>query len=564
MNRLLSNVNLKIKLLLLVAVLLGFLAVSNLFAITSMNKIGGEIVAIAEQDIPLTVVVTEITLHKLEQSIQFERALRYATEKSRESAEHFKKSRHEFDKLSGKIGKELKEGEHLAEEAKNGAHDEAAKKEFTHVLELLLLIEQQHKVYEKHVHEIFELLEKGDLHHAMELAEKVEVEEEKIDHELEKLLLEIEQFTLEAALIAEHDEQSAVKMLYVLATIAIVVGALVSWIIISTLLEGISKAVELAEKVSDGDLRDSGEVLDYGNDEIGKLITAMEMMRNKLHDMMSEMSVASSQLASSSEELAVISGETNQNIHSQQTEIEQVVTAINEMTATIQEVAQNANSTSTMAHEADDSTQKGVQVVQQTVTSINSLTDGLSEAGTVINELESNSEMIGSILDVIKNIAEQTNLLALNAAIEAARAGEQGRGFAVVADEVRTLASRTQQSTQEIEEMIDKVQRGARSTVQVMADSQSKAAATRDQANSAGEALQGITSAVSNISDMNLQIASAAEEQSSVSEEINRSIVSINDLSHQNSDGANQTTIASSDLTVLASNLQGMVERFRI
>lgn len=566
MNRILSKMSLKIKLYSLAAILLTFLTVSVLFSIVKMNQIGGEITAIAEQDIPLTAVVTEITLNQLEQAIQFERALRYGEEKSRVAGagENFKKSRHEFNKRSDQIAKELKEGEHLADEAQNSAHDEDAKKEFAHVLELLTLVEKQHETYEKHVHDVFKLLEKGEIQHALELAEKVEVEEEEIDHELEKLLLELEEFTLQASLKAEHDEQSAVKVLFVLAVVAIVLGALISWLIITNLLRGISKAVELAEKVADGDLTDSDEVLDYGNDEIGKLIASMEMMRTKLHSMMSEMSSASSQLAASSEELSVISTETNQNIHSQQMEIEQVVTAINEMTATIQEVAQNASTTSNLAHEADESTREGVQVVQQTVSSINSLAGGLSDAGTVINELESNSEMIGSILDVIKNIAEQTNLLALNAAIEAARAGEQGRGFAVVADEVRTLASRTQQSTQEIEEMIDKLQTGARSTVQVMAESQDKASTTREQANSAGEALQIITSAVSKISDMNLQIASAAEEQSSVSEEINRSIVSINELSHLNTDGANQTTIASGDLTQLASNLQGMVERFRI
>ncbi|MCK5336110.1 MAG: methyl-accepting chemotaxis protein, partial [Gammaproteobacteria bacterium] len=470
----------------------------------------------------------------------------------------------EFDRRSADIAKELTEGEKIAEEAANLAHDDEAKKEFEHVLSLLTLVEKQHKTYEKHVHEVFSLLTKGDIHHAHQLAEKVEAEEEKIDHELEKLLKELGKFTEKAALKAEHDEQSAIRMLSVIAVVAVALGVLFSWLIISNLLKNIRRAADMAAKVADGDLRDVADDNHYGSDEIGKLIASMGMMRTNLQAMISEMSAASSQLASSSEELSVVSIESNQNIQSQQIEIEQVVTAINEMTATIHEVARNASDTSTLAHEADDSTQKGVQVVEQTVSSINALANDLSNTGSVINELETDSEMIGSILDVIKNIAEQTNLLALNAAIEAARAGEQGRGFAVVADEVRTLASRTQQSTQEIEEKIAKLQAGARSTVQVMADSQDKAATTREQANSAGDALKLITGAVTNISDMNLQIASAAEEQSAVSEEINRSIVSISQLAHKNTEGANQTTIASSELTQLASNLQGMIDRFRI
>jgi methyl-accepting chemotaxis protein len=215
-------------------------------------------------------------------------------------------------------------------------------------------------------------------------------------------------------------------------------------------------------------------------------------------------------------------------------------------------------------NKADDEAVQGRGVVESTMKSIEGLSAEINSAASVIGELEKESENIGSVLDVIKGIAEQTNLLALNAAIEAARAGEQGRGFAVVADEVRNLASKTQQSTQEIETMIDRLQSGTGSAVQVMMDSQSRAEDSVNQAANAGISLEAITNAVSQIKDMNTHIAVAAEEQSSVAEEINRNIVNINDISIRTADGAGQTSVASAELARLAANLQSLVGQFKV
>jgi methyl-accepting chemotaxis protein len=237
---------------------------------------------------------------------------------------------------------------------------------------------------------------------------------------------------------------------------------------------------------------------------------------------------------------------------------------MNEMSATVQEVARNAVEAAAAAKDADSTFDEGKQVVDRVISAIGELAGEVESAATVIQQLEVESRNIGSVLDVIKSIAEQTNLLALNAAIEAARAGEQGRGFAVVADEVRTLAGRTQESTQEIEEMISKLQSGTNNAVNVMAAGKEMTQVGVDQAAAAGEALKTINAAVAQISSMNTQIASAAEEQSSVTEEINRSIVSINEVAEQSATGAQHTAEASTDLARLADQLKNLVDRFKV
>jgi methyl-accepting chemotaxis protein len=245
-------------------------------------------------------------------------------------------------------------------------------------------------------------------------------------------------------------------------------------------------------------------------------------------------------------------------------ETEMVATAMNEMAATAQEVAQNANSAAEAAEGADLEAQKGQQVVTATLREINTLAASVEEAARVIQKLESDSDAIGSVLDVIGNIADQTNLLALNAAIEAARAGEQGRGFAVVADEVRTLASRTQKSTQEIQTMIEQLQSGARNAVAVMAQGTERAKVSVEQATRAGSSLAAITTAVASISDMNMHIARAANQQGEVANEINSNLASITTSVEHTSHSSTQLNSASEELSGLAASLKSLVGHFRI
>jgi len=559
-----DSISIKTKLYATIGILIAFMLLSTTVSLVKLDGIGDEIVAIAEQDIPLTEAITKVTIHQLEQAVNFERALRFGAEMKEDAnaLSHFKNAVAKFNEHSHIINATIKKGEGIAHNAIQVADTEEDKKEFEHVESILKKVEKEHESFESHAHEVISEIEKGNLHHALELAEKVEAEEEKIDHELESLLVELEKFTEEAILQAEHDEQTALRLLIIIAVISMVVGGGMAFLIIRSLIKSIQLAVKVAENISSGDLTQEVEV--HGNDEMGQLLTALSTMRNNLYNMVTQMNDSSTQLAAASEELAAVSEETNQNINNQQSEVEQAATAINEMTATIQEVARNAASTSETAHSTNVATVEGQNVVKQTVNSISQLASDIENASDVIHQLETHSENIGGVLDVIKNIAEQTNLLALNAAIEAARAGEQGRGFAVVADEVRTLASRTQESTQEIEAMIEKLQSGSREAVQAMEGSRKQATESVEYANTAGSALQTITESVSLISDMSTQIATAAEEQATVADEINRNITSVSDLGSQTAAGAHETTASSEELARLATGLQELIAQFKV
>lgn len=300
------------------------------------------------------------------------------------------------------------------------------------------------------------------------------------------------------------------------------------------------------------------------NDEIGMAANSLNLMLDKFHKGILQVSKASLQIATASEETSRITNQTSNTIFEQKSHTQQVATAITQMSATVQQVSINIHNTAQAADQANVETSIGQKMVEHTVSAVEELSVYIENASKVIHQVERDSENINSVMDVIKGIAEQTNLLALNAAIEAARAGEQGRGFAVVADEVRTLAGRTQRSTQEINQMVEKLQTGAIEAVKAMDESNDKAHSVAEQANLAGKSLNVIADAVSSINDMSTQIASAAEEQNAVNEDINKNIVTINDMAEQTALGAEQTTESANKLAELAEELSLMVKEFKV
>ena len=345
---------------------------------------------------------------------------------------------------------------------------------------------------------------------------------------------------------------------------AVGLGLFVAAFITRGITKPLCQAAVAMEDIAEGEGDLTRRLDEQGKNEITMLARSFNKFAEKVRSLVADVARHTEHVASASEEMSSITRLTNDGVNKQRSEIDQVASAMNEMTATVQEVAKNATAASTSATNADAETVSGKRVVLATIEAINSLATEVDSATTVIKQLEQQSENIGGVLDVIKAIAEQTNLLALNAAIEAARAGEQGRGFAVVADEVRTLASRTQQSTQEIETMIAQLQSGTRHAVEVMEKGHHAAQASVEQAAEAGTSLEKITTAVATISDMNTQIASAAEEQSAVAEEINRNVVNINNMAEDVTHGADQTSTASQSLAELASQLQGLVRQFKV
>lgn len=300
------------------------------------------------------------------------------------------------------------------------------------------------------------------------------------------------------------------------------------------------------------------------NDEIGQLADSARQVQTNMTDVLASLKHAANEASDASTNLADTSSRAHQAVNEQQSQTEQVATAMNQMTATVQEVAQSAQTAANSAREADEQARTGHAVVQGTIESINNLASEVERASSVIEALAQDSNSIGSILDVIRGIAEQTNLLALNAAIEAARAGEQGRGFAVVADEVRSLAQRTQESTEEIQQMIEKLQSGASDAVAVMEAGKNQAEQSVSRAAETGEALGAIEQAVSAINDMNLHIASAAEEQSSVAEEINRNVVAISHSTEVTVDNSSRIEAVSQQVAQLSSEFQQITARFKV
>ena len=324
----------------------------------------------------------------------------------------------------------------------------------------------------------------------------------------------------------------------------------------------LSQSLNVAEVVAGGDL--TGDITISGKDEPARLLQALKTMQHNLRETIRRISDSSSQLASASEELSCVTEDATRGLHQQSLEIEQAATAVNQMTAAVEEVASNAVATSEASRESDRIAQRGREQVHQTVLSIEALADDVTSNASQVEDLAQKVYGISKVLDVIRSIAEQTNLLALNAAIEAARAGDAGRGFAVVADEVRALAHRTQQSTQEIEQMIGGIQQGTDQAVSSMQHSNTRARSTLEVAKAAGTALEEIASAFTLINERNIVIASASEEQAAVAREVDRNLMNIRDLALQTSAGANQTSAASQELSRLAVDLNSMVARFSV
>jgi methyl-accepting chemotaxis protein len=383
-----------------------------------------------------------------------------------------------------------------------------------------------------------------------------------LDKTLEAMITLNQQGADAAAEAAAAMYQRALWIVATIIVVALIATLLLAWALTRSITTPINQALEVARRIAAGNL--SGEIASSGKDEAAQLLDALAEMQGNLRSTIRGISESAQQLASAAEEMSSVMEQSTRGLQQQNDQIEQAATAVTEMSTAVDEVAANAVSSAEASEASNEDSKHGHVQVSETISSIQELVSAVLGASEQAEGLATQAQDISNVLEVIRGIAGQTNLLALNAAIEAARAGEAGRGFAVVADEVRSLAQRTQNSTEEIELMISSIQQGTGATVGALQSSAEQAGQTLRRANSAGQALEKITASIAQINQRNLVIASAAEQQALVAREVDENLVTIRDLSTQTAAGATQTSAASQELSRLAVDLNGLVTRFVI
>jgi methyl-accepting chemotaxis protein len=461
-----------------------------------------------------------------------------------------------FESLSTQVDQEVEQALKMTQRFLAISHSEAATKEYRHVEQALKAIGKQHKSYAQHAREVFRLLDKDDLNAAELAAEVVVAEEKQLDHELKALVMEISEFTDQAAHAAEAHEKSAEHLLMALVLVALLISVALVKLVSSVTQMHLNRIGEELSAIAGGDLSQDIQ----GDDEINKPLRAMQESLLKL---VLGIQTSTEQLSATVAQVSVATTRTSANILEQQRQTEMVATATAEMNASSREVSNNISNTADAAGNANDESVKAQQVLQTAIDEVTELARQIDNASGVIGEVENDSENIGSVLEVISGIAEQTNLLALNAAIEAARAGEQGRGFAVVADEVRTLAGRTQESTASIKEIIEKLQIGSKRAVEVMNHSCQQSEMVVDQARKAGASLESIADAIEQISQMSSQISIASAEQISVTDQLDKNVSHVSSLGSENATSVSQTSSAMNEIDAMSTNLLSMVKQFK-
>jgi methyl-accepting chemotaxis protein len=539
----LRNMNIAPRAFLGFALIGGLMLVLGVFALNQMSKIRGAGEDIASMSVPSIKSLDEFTQLTLRL-----RVLSYRLLVNREPDVQ-QKTMDLFDQRN----QQIREAQKVYEPLIDGQEERAAYDKYVQLLAQYRQLEERMKTFSRNnqVDDLRKMLNSELLANS-----------EEVNAALAKLL-EINTRQIEKT-DNTAGEQYSTSFNLVIALLVIATGLtlLFAWLLTNSITKPIANALNAAEGIAEGNL--TRPITVDGEDEAGRLLAAMAKMQDKLRDTLQRISGSATQLASAAEELNSVTDESARGLTQQNNEIEQAATAVNEMTSAVEEVARNAVSTSEASKNATTSAGDGRDLVQETVSAIERMSTDVQSTATLIGDLANESRDIGKVLDVIRGLADQTNLLALNAAIEAARAGEAGRGFAVVADEVRALAHRTQQSTSEIERMIGSIQSGTEHAVDSMRNSTERAESTLNIARGAGLSLDTINSAIVEINERNLVIASAAEEQAQVAREVDRNLVNIRDLSVQSATGASQTSAASNELSRLAVDLNTMVSRFSL
>ncbi|NQZ88473.1 MAG: methyl-accepting chemotaxis protein [Colwellia sp.] len=530
-----------------------------------LNTMAHHIESIEIGDIPLTKNITLITEHQLEQEIYFERAFRYALESKEEAhaQEGYEHAKDEYHKYDEKVTKEIKQTEQLIAYLLKRADDKKIIKEYRHLNKVLVELEKQHGNWTEHVKGIFNFLEQGDIHQAIENSVKVEAEALALEHKVTGLLNEIEEFTERAIIELDHEEKQIMRDGIIFSIISILITTFFTFFNVKSIKASMSKLTYSVSELFQGNLANSFNSSRISKD-LGEILADIEGVREKMFNIVGTIHNSSDEVVSVTDNLNVLTKEVLHNIEQQSSEVNMLSIALEEMEATSADIAKNSEISQESTAGAKNFTDISQSDMNEAISSMSQLNSSIETSSENITALDHHGQKIASVLDVIKSIADQTNLLALNAAIEAARAGEQGRGFAVVADEVRTLAQRTQESTTEIEEMINAFQKETVSAVSAMKKSKQFAQSMLETANKSQSNLLEITHSVNNINDMTMQIASAAEEQAVTVNELNKNLTSLSELSDSNVNSSSQVSVASEQISNVAKQLKIEISYFNV
>ncbi len=554
-----DNLSTQKKIFFLVITLLLMQMMTSGFGAFKIQMISEEFNNIQQEAMPLTELNADITIKQLESEILVERLFRIANIAS--SKETIPSLHQQILTLSSDIDQEIIQAENILHDALKHPLTEALKTEMTELETLQLAIEKEHQQFDVTVEQLITSIEQGQQISQQQILD-FEQSEQRINQHLKDMLVNIEVMAEHTIEKVHQDEISALYNLIIFAVLSLLIGLLLSQQLAKRITAPIYAFMDTLTNMSkDNDL--THRMNDTRQDEMGQLAGTFNQFIQKLQVLVQNITTASHQLASAAEETSTVIHMTSKDIDEQKNGTIQVASAINEMAASVQEVAFNTEQASNAANNGGQNSDNGKVTVQDMVHAIDDLAQEITRSSDVITHVKTSSENIGSVLDVIKNIAEQTNLLALNAAIEAARAGEQGRGFAVVADEVRSLAQKTQGSTHQIEALITDLQQESDNAVTSMKNNRMGITTLIEKADSATESLNAITDSVHAISEMNIHIASAAEQQSHVVADINKNISTIQEVSENTAVGSKQIASASQEIAQLSEDLRAMVQQFK-